>query len=107
MFWLSFEVWVFIGLGVLTLLFIMNWAARLYRKAGPHEALIVYGFRNKRVVVGRGTMVLPMIENCHDLSLELMAFDVAPQQDLYTKQGGAVTDAVEAETDKKTGMKDV
>ncbi len=88
---LSTEVWVFIGLGVLTLLFIMNWAARLYRKAGPHEALIVYGFRNKRVVVGRGTMVLPLIENCHDLSLELMSFDVAPQQDLYTKQGVAVT----------------
>jgi flotillin len=88
---LSVEVWVFIGLGVLTLLFTMNWAARLYRKAGPHEALIVYGFRNKRVVVGRGTMVLPLIENCHDLSLELMSFDVAPQQDLYTKQGVAVT----------------
>src|SRR5438874_4632910 len=32
-----------------------------------------------------------MIENCHDLSLELMSFDVAPQQDLYTKQGVAVT----------------
>jgi flotillin len=36
-------------------------------------------------------MVLPLIENCHDLSLELMSFDVAPQQDLYTKQGVAVT----------------
>jgi len=90
-FGLPIEVWVFIGLGLLALLMIMNWAARLYRKAGPHEALIVYGFRNKRVVVGRGTMVLPLIENCHDLSLELMSFDVAPQQDLYTKQGVAVT----------------
>jgi flotillin len=90
-FGLAIEIWVIIGIGVLTLLFIMNWAARLYRKAGPHEALIVYGFRNKRVVVGRGTMVLPLIENCHDLSLELMSFDVAPQQDLYTKQGVAVT----------------
>src|SRR6266700_2827128 len=88
---LPIEIWVFIGLGILFLLLFLNWAARLYRKAGPHEALIVYGFRNKRVVVGRGTMVLPMIENCHDLSLELMSFDVAPQQDLYTKQGVAVT----------------
>jgi len=88
---LSVEIWVVIGLGVLLLLFLLNTAARLYRKAGPHEALIVYGFRNKRVVVGRGTMVLPLIENCHDLSLELMSFDVAPQQDLYTKQGVAVT----------------
>jgi flotillin len=88
---LPIEVWVFIGLGILALLLILNAAARLYRKAGPHEALIVYGFRNKRVVVGRGTIVLPMIETCHDLSLELMSFDVAPQQDLYTKQGVAVT----------------
>jgi len=91
LFGLSIEIWVVIGLGVLLLLFLLKGAARLYRKAGPHEALIVYGFRNKRVVVGRGTMVLPLIENCHDLSLELMSFDVAPQQDLYTKQGVAVT----------------
>jgi len=79
------------GLSVLVLMMLMSGLARLYRKAGPHEALIVYGFRNKRVVVGRGTIVFPMVENCHDLSLELMSFDVAPQQDLYTKQGVAVT----------------
>jgi flotillin len=75
----------------LILLFFMSLAARLYRKAGPHEALLVYGFRGKRAVTGRGTIVLPMIESCHELSLELMSFDVAPQQDLYTKQGVAVT----------------
>src|SRR5690242_15098139 len=32
-----------------------------------------------------------MIESCRELSLELMSFDVAPQQDLYTNQGVAVT----------------
>jgi flotillin len=32
-----------------------------------------------------------MLQTCRDLSLELMSFDVAPQQDLYTKQGVAVT----------------
>ena len=88
---LSIEVWIIIGISILALMFLMSLLARLYRKAGPHEALIVYGFRAKRVVVGRGTIVLPMIENCHELSLELMSFDVAPQQDLYTKQGVAVT----------------
>jgi flotillin len=79
------------GLLILVLLFLFSFLARLYRKAGPHEALVVYGFRGKRVITGRGTVVLPMIENCRDLSLELMSFDVAPQQDLYTKQGVAVT----------------
>jgi flotillin len=85
------EAWVIIGLGVLALMLLMSMLARLYRKAGPHEALIVYGFRGTRVVQGHGTIIFPMIENCRDLSLELMSFDVAPQQDLYTKQGVAVT----------------
>jgi flotillin len=91
MFGIAIEIWVIIGLCVLGFMLLMSALARLYRKAGPHEALIVYGFRAKRVVVGRGTIVFPMIENCHELSLELMSFDVAPQQDLYTKQGVAVT----------------
>src|SRR6201993_2185762 len=88
---LPVEAWVIIGLGVLALMLLMSMLARLYRKAGPHEALIVYGFRGTRVVQGHGTIIFPMIENCRDLSLELMSFDVAPQQDLYTKQGVAVT----------------
>jgi flotillin len=88
---LPIETWVFIGLGLLVFMLLISWLATLYRKAGPHEALVVYGFRGKRVITGHGTIVMPMIENCHDLSLELMSFDVAPQQDLYTKQGVAVT----------------
>jgi flotillin len=32
-----------------------------------------------------------MVQTCRDLSLELMSFDVAPQQNLYTNQGVAVT----------------
>jgi len=65
--------------------------ARMYRKAGPHEALIVYGFRGTRIIKGGGTIIFPMVEQCKDLSLELMSFDVAPQQSLYTNQGVAVT----------------
>jgi len=42
-------------------------------------------------VKGHGTVIFPMIEACRQLSLELMSFDVAPVQDLYTKQGVAVT----------------
>jgi flotillin len=85
------EIWIFAGLGVLVIMFLMSMLARLYRKAGPHEALVVYGFRGTRVVKGHGTIIFPMVENCRELSLELMSFDVAPQQDLYTKQGVAVT----------------
>src|SRR6516162_4472974 len=85
------EIVVFVLLGLLVLVFIISAFAKLFRKAGPHEALIVYGFRGTRVVKGRGTVIFPMVENCRGLSLELMSFDVAPQQDLYTRQGVAVT----------------
>ena len=76
---------------ILAILFLMAMFAKLFRKAGPHEAIIVYGFRGTRVVKGRGTVIFPMVENCRGLSLELMSFDVAPKQDLYTRQGVAVT----------------
>ena len=88
---ISSGVFVIAGLMVLAILFLMAMFARLYRKAGPHEALIAYGFRGTRVIKGRGTVIFPMVESCRCLSLELMSFDVAPQQDLYTKQGVAVT----------------
>src|SRR5919109_313956 len=88
---MDMSVWIIAGLVVLALLFVMSVLAKLYRKAGPHEALIVYGFRGTRIVKGHGTVIFPMVEMCRGLSLQLMSFDVAPQQDLYTRQGVAVT----------------
>src|SRR5579862_9077986 len=85
------DTFVIAGLAVLLIFVLMGVFARLYRKAGPNEALVVYGFRGPRVVKGHGTVIFPMVESCRELSLELMSFDVAPQQDLYTKQGVAVT----------------
>src|SRR5580700_5858628 len=82
---------VIVLLMLLAIVLLISMLARLYRKAGPHEALVVYGFRGTRIVKGRGTVIFPMIEYCRLLSLELMSFDVAPQQDLYTRQGVAVT----------------
>src|SRR5437763_5702033 len=83
--------WVIVGLMVLTVALLSSFLASLYRKAGPHEALVVYGFRGTRVVKGHGTVIFPMIEAYRQLSLELMSFDVTPVQDLYTKQGVAAT----------------
>jgi flotillin len=88
---MSQEVVVISGLMVIALLALMAAIARLYRKAGPHEAIIVYGFRGTRIVKGGGTVIFPMVETCRQLSLQLMSFDVAPQQEVYTKQGVAVT----------------
>ncbi|HUS06382.1 MAG TPA: SPFH domain-containing protein [Bryobacteraceae bacterium] len=85
------SVVIIAGLMVLTIIFLLAMFANLYRKAGPHEALVVYGFRGTRIVKGRGVIIFPMIENYRMLSLELMSFDVAPEKDLYTRQGVAVT----------------
>src|SRR5262245_6463882 len=84
-------VWVLAGLMILVVVVLMLVVAQMFRKAGPNEALVVYGFRGTRIVKGGGTIIFPMVETCRELSLELMSFDVAPQQDLYTKQGVAVT----------------
>src|SRR6201996_4229264 len=80
------------GLLVLAIIFLMMTLARMYRKVGPHEALIIYGTGSEaRIVKGSGTIIWPMVQTCKELSLELMSFDVAPQQSLYTQQGVAVT----------------
>src|ERR1041385_6553774 len=88
---LQFQVVVIVSLAALALLFLIGLFARLFRKAGPHQALIVYGFRGTRIIKGRGTVIFPMMESARELSLELMSFDVAPQQDLYPCQGVGVT----------------
>jgi len=78
--------------GIVAVLLVgMMMIASWFRKAGPNEALIVYGFRGNRTIIGRGTVIIPVVESYRTLSLELMSFDVAPQQDLYTNQGVAVT----------------
>ena len=84
-------IWVVVGLLILGTIILMTYLASLYRKVGPHQALVVYGFGGTKIVKGGGAFILPMVQSCRELSLELMSFDVAPQQDLYTKQGVAVT----------------
>jgi flotillin len=82
---------VVVGLVVLGTLVLMALMASMYRKAGPNEAIIRYGFGGPKVIIGHGALVYPMVQHTRTLSLELMSFDVAPSQDLYTKQGVAVT----------------
>ena len=82
---------IIVGLLILATLSLIVLMGKMFRKAGPNEAIIVYGFRGPRVIKGGGAVIFPVVENSRQLSLELMSFDVAPQQDLYTKQGVAVT----------------
>src|SRR5512137_1092343 len=79
------------GLAVAVVLLILGSFARMLRKVGPNQALIRYGLGGTRIVQGGAGLVLPLVHSSQELSLELMSFDVAPQQDLYTNQGVAVT----------------
>jgi flotillin len=85
---------------VLFLLAIITAVGQRYVKVGPNQALIVYGrTRNPDIITGGGKLVLPIFERSQSFSLELMSFDVAPQQNLYTNQGVSVL--VEAVTQLK------
>jgi flotillin len=83
---------IIVGVGALVVLLLIIWlSVALYRKVGPNEALIVFGRGGTQVAVGGGRIVWPFIQEAKTLSLELKSFDVAPQQDYYTKQGVAVS----------------
>jgi flotillin len=88
------EIVVLVGTAVVVLLIIMWMVGTLFRRVGPNRALIVYGWGGTRIVTGGGKVVWPLFQSFQELSLELMSFDVAPEQQLYTSQGVAV--AVEA-----------
>ncbi|HEY0159433.1 MAG TPA: SPFH domain-containing protein [Thermoanaerobaculia bacterium] len=85
------NVWTISGGLVAATLMLLAFVAQMYRKVGPNEAFIVYGVGGTRVIKGGGTLIFPMVHSFKTLPLELMSFDVAPRQDLYTKQGVAVT----------------
>src|SRR5262245_47246304 len=79
------------GVAVAVILFIFGTVARMLRQVGPNQAMIRYGPGRTPVVKGGARLVIPLIQRAEELSLELMSFDVAPQQDVYTTQGVAVT----------------
>src|SRR3954452_11174372 len=84
---------IIVIIAVAVILMGFMWMVTLVRKVGPNEALIIYGLGtagHPKVIKGGGTVVIPLLQSARELSLELMSFDVAPTQDLYTRQGVAV-----------------
>jgi flotillin len=93
-------------IGVVVLFILIQTWGRLLRKVGPNQALIVYGAvpGGTKVITGGSKFVVPLYQRAQEFSLELMSFDVAPAQDLYTSQGVAVN--VEAVTQIKVRSDD-
>ncbi|HEV2579869.1 MAG TPA: flotillin family protein, partial [Ktedonobacteraceae bacterium] len=89
---------------VIVVIVLIQTVGRLLRKVGPNQALIVFGAGGTRVITGGSHFVIPLYQRAQEFSLELMSFDVAPSQDLYTSQGVAVN--VEAVTQIKVRSDD-
>src|ERR1700712_1754808 len=81
---------IIVVLLVVALFVTLTILASMFQKVGPNEALIVSGFGGTQVVQGGGRVIWPLVQTSKRLSMELMSFDVAPQQALYTKQGVAL-----------------
>src|SRR5438094_1701835 len=94
-------IYLVIGVAIIVVavFVVLQTIGRLLRKVGPNQALIVYGAGGTKVITGGSHFVIPLYQRAQDFSLELMSFDVAPSQDLYTTQGVAVN--VEAVTQIK------
>jgi len=101
---LLFYVIIGVVVVLIVLIALFQTIGRLLRKVGPNQALIVFGLGGTKVITGGSKMVVPMLQRAQDFSLELMSFDVAPSQDLYTTQGVAVN--VEAVTQIKVRSDD-
>src|SRR5512146_2034860 len=87
-----------VALAVFLVILINIWGSML-KKVPPNQALIKYGKGGVSVVTGGAAWVWPFFQRSATFSREVMSFDVAPAQDLYTNQGVAVT--VEAVTQLK------
>src|SRR5258707_13312313 len=98
---------VSIVLLVVVVIILINIYGRLLRKVGPNQALIVYGRGNMDVVTGGSKLVIPLTQRADVFSLELMSFDVAPSQDLYTTQGVAVNVEAVAQIKGRSGVESV
>ena len=98
----SLAVWItgLIAFGIFLLVVYLFFRLR-YKKAGPDEALIVFGRRKLlgvkvrdekgevesfRIIRGGGTFVWPAWENYDRLSLKMMTLDIDLQH-VYTSQG--------------------
>ena len=78
---------VIIALAVIALVVLL---ISCYRKAPPNEAIVVTGIghREPKVVTGRGTIVLPILQRSDRLTMRMMKLDVkTPATGVKTSEG--------------------
>lgn len=79
-------IMIFGGLAVVLLFVMGSFSAALYKKVGPNTAMIVSGgYIRPKVIVGGGTVVLPLVNRMDLLSLELMSVEIGSQTPMFTE----------------------
>lgn len=66
----------------------------MYRKVPQDKALVVTGFRGRRVITGGGGIVVPLLERTDVISLENMQIDIRIDGALTSQGVGIVADGV-------------
>ncbi len=85
----------FIPAVIVAILFIVIFIfLSMYRKVPQDKALVVTGFRGRRVITGGGGIVVPMLERTDIISLENMQIDIRIDGALTSQGVGIVADGV-------------
>lgn len=80
---------------IVVVLFILIFSLfSMYKKVPQDKALVVTGFRGRRVITGGGGIVVPMLERTDNISLENMQIDIRIDGALTSQGVGIVADGV-------------
>ncbi len=79
---------------VVVLIILIFSLINMYKKVPQDKALVVTGFRGRRVITGGGGIVVPMLERMDVISLENMQIDIRIDGALTSQGVGIVADGV-------------
>lgn len=91
---MEFSVYLIPVLIVVVLFILIFSLFNMYKKVPQDKALVVTGFRGRRVITGGGGIVVPMLERTDVISLENMQIDIRIDGALTSQGVGIVADGV-------------
>lgn len=90
----EYSAYLLIGAIVVVVFILIFSLFSMYKKVPQDKALVVTGFRGRRVITGGGGIVVPMLERTDVISLENMQIDIRIDGALTSQGVGIVADGV-------------
>jgi len=90
----EYSMYLVPALIVIVLFILLFTFISMYKKVPQDKALVVTGFRGRRVITGGGGVVVPMLERMDVISLENMQIDIRIDGALTSQGVGIVADGV-------------